>query len=53
MEIGDQLHALAALFPGKVPPVSIEYEMGRLQIQSGCCGEEQNIPSSLLPGSEP
>jgi hypothetical protein len=44
MEVSGQLHALAALPPGKEPPVAINRRLGVR------CGEEKNL---ALPGIEP
>jgi hypothetical protein len=43
MEVSGKLHALAALPPGKEPPVLIRYEAGWAQSRSGRCGEEKNL----------
>jgi hypothetical protein len=51
MEVSGQLHALAALSPGKETLVSIEWEDGGLQSRSGRGGEEKN--SQPPPAIEP
>jgi hypothetical protein len=45
MEVSGQLHELAALPPGKEPPIIIEQEGGKTQSQSECCWEEYNLLS--------
>jgi hypothetical protein len=51
MEVRCQLHATAALPPGKEPLVPIERRLGGPQNRSGRGGEEKN--SQPLPGLEP
>jgi len=50
MEVSGQLHAPAALPPGKRPWYPLDRRLGGPQIQSGHGGEEKN--SHLLPGLE-
>jgi hypothetical protein len=50
MEVSGQLHAVAALPPGKETLVTIGWKLGGLQSRSGCGGEEKN--SQPLPGIE-
>jgi hypothetical protein len=51
MEVSGQLHAPAALPPGKEPLVPIGWRLGVPQSRSGRCGEEKN--SQPPPGIEP
>jgi hypothetical protein len=51
MEVSDQLHAPAALPPGKEPLVSLDRKLGGPQSRSGRGGEEKN--SQHPPGIEP
>jgi hypothetical protein len=51
MEVSCQLHALAALPPGKSPWYPLDMRLGGPQSQSGRGGEEDN--SQPLPGLEP
>jgi hypothetical protein len=51
MEMSGQLHASAALTPGKNPWYPLARRLGGPQSRSGCGGEEKN--SQLLPGLEP
>jgi hypothetical protein len=51
MEVNGQLHAPAALPPGKEPLVHIGYKARWTQIRSGGSGEEKN--SQSLPGLQP
>jgi hypothetical protein len=50
MEVSGQLHAPAALIPGKAPLYLLDRRLGGPQSRSGCCGEEENL---ALPGIEP
>jgi hypothetical protein len=51
MEASGQLHALAALPPGKEPQYPLDRRLGGLQSWSGRGGEAKN--SQPLPGLEP
>jgi hypothetical protein len=51
MEVSGQLHAPAALTPGKSPWHPLDKRLGGPQSQSGRGGEEKNLQS--LPGLEP
>jgi hypothetical protein len=51
MEISGQLHAPAALLPGKSPWYPLDRRLGGPQNQFGQGGEEKN--SQPLPGFEP
>jgi hypothetical protein len=51
MEVSGQLHASAALPPGKEPRYPLDKRLGGLQTHSGHGGEEKN--SQSLPGIEP
>jgi hypothetical protein len=51
MEVSGQLHALAALPPGKEPWYPLDRRLGGSQSRSGRGGEEKN--SQPLPGIEP
>jgi hypothetical protein len=51
MEVSGQLHAPAALLPGKKPWYPLDARLGGPQSMSGRGGEEKN--SQLLPGLEP
>jgi hypothetical protein len=51
MEVSGQLHALAALLPGKSPRCPLDRRPGGPQISSRRDGEEKN--SQPLPGMEP
>jgi hypothetical protein len=51
MEVCGQLHAPAALSPGKEPRYPLDRRLGRPQSQSGHGGEEKDSQSS--PGIEP
>jgi hypothetical protein len=51
MEVSGQLHAPAALPPGKVPWYPSDRNLGGPQIRSGHGGEEKN--SQPPPGIEP
>jgi hypothetical protein len=42
MEVGGQIHAPAALLPGKEPPYPLEIRMGGPQSRSGHCVERKN-----------
>jgi hypothetical protein len=42
MEVSGQLHALAALSPGKEPMVPLDRRLGGPQSRSGRGGEEKN-----------
>jgi hypothetical protein len=50
MEVSDQLHAPAALPPGKGPLYPLDGKLGGPQIRSGRGSEEKN--SQPLPGLE-
>jgi hypothetical protein len=51
MEVSGQLHAPAALPPGKEPPVPIDTRLSGPQSSSGRGGEEKNSqpPSGIEP----
>jgi hypothetical protein len=51
MEVSGQLHAPAALSPGKEPCYSLDRRVGGLQSRSGRGGDEKN--SQPAPGIEP
>jgi hypothetical protein len=51
MEVSDQLHAPAALPPGKDPWFLLDRRLGGPQSRSGGGGEEKNFQPS--PGIEP
>jgi hypothetical protein len=51
MEVSGQLHASAALPPGKEPRFLLDRSLGGSQSWSGRGGEEKN--SQPLPGLEP
>jgi hypothetical protein len=51
MEVSGQLHAPAALLPGKGPRYPLDRRLGGLQNRSGHGSEMQN--SKPLPGIEP
>jgi hypothetical protein len=51
MEMSGQLHAPAALLPGKEPLVPLDRRLGGSQGRYGHSGEEKN--SKPLPGLEP
>jgi hypothetical protein len=51
MEVSGQLHAPAALPPGKSPRYLLDRRLGGPQSRSGRGGEEKN--SQPLPGLEP
>jgi len=53
MEVSGQLHALAALPPGKEPQYPMDRWLDGLQRQSGCRGEQKKIPPLSLPETEP
>jgi hypothetical protein len=46
MEVSGQLHALAALPPGKEAPVPFDRRIGESQIQSGFYGEEKYLSTA-------
>jgi hypothetical protein len=50
MELSGQLHAPAALPPGKEPRYPLDRRPGGPHNRSGRCGEEKNLS---LPGIEP
>jgi hypothetical protein len=50
-EVSDQLHAPAALFPGKEPWYPLDRRLGGSQSRSGRGGEEKNFQPP--PGIEP
>jgi len=50
LDVGGQLHSLAALSPGKSPWYPLNRRLGGPQSQCGCDGEERN--SQPLPGHE-
>jgi hypothetical protein len=51
MEVSGQLHAPAALLPGKEPLYPLDWRIGGPQSRSGSGGEEKN--SQPAPGIEP
>jgi hypothetical protein len=44
MEVSGQLHAPAALVPGKEPPVPLDRRQGGPQSRSGRCAEQKHVP---------
>jgi hypothetical protein len=51
LEVNGQLHATAALLPGKEPLVPLDRRLGGTRNLSGRGGEEKNF--QLPPGIEP
>jgi hypothetical protein len=51
MEVSAQIHASAALLPGKEPLYLLDKRLGGPQGRFGRCGENKNL--FLLPGIEP
>jgi hypothetical protein len=51
MEVSGQVHAAAALTPGKEPRYPLDRRLGGPQSRSGRDGKEKN--SQPLPGIEP
>jgi len=47
MEVSEQIHAPAALAPGKEPPVPLDRRLGGPQSQSGCGEEGREIPDPV------
>jgi hypothetical protein len=53
LEVSDQLHAPAALPPGKEPPVPLDRRLGGPQSRSGRHGEEKILTPTGTRNSEP
>jgi hypothetical protein len=53
MDVSGQLHAPAALIPGKEPLVPLDRRLGMTQSQYEHGGEEKKIPSLPQPGLDP
>jgi hypothetical protein len=51
MEVSGQLHAPAALPPGKDPRYTLDRRLGGPQSRSGCCGEEKHLAPARNPTS--